>query len=73
MRVLVTGTECYLGCLLAPTLLSEGHDVTGLDTGYYKYGWLYNGVDQTPHTVVKDIRNVDTADLRANVDRFLNR
>jgi nucleoside-diphosphate-sugar epimerase len=64
MRVLVTGTEGYLGCLLAPTLLAEGHEVTGLDTGYYKYGWLYNGVDQTPHTVVRDIRNVKTADLR---------
>src|SRR5882757_2459895 len=64
MRILVTGTEGYLGCLLAPTLLAEGHEVTGLDTGYYKYGWLYNGVDQTPHTLVRDIRDVTTDDLR---------
>jgi len=64
MRVLVTGTEGYLGSLLAPTLLAEGHEVTGLDTGYYKYGWLYNGVGETPHTLVKDIRDVEADDLR---------
>ncbi len=36
MRILVTGTEGYLGCLLAPELMADGHDVVGLDTGYYK-------------------------------------
>lgn len=63
MRVLVTGTEGYLGSLLAPTLLSRGDDVTGLDTGYYRSGWLYNGVSATARTVVKDIRQVTARDL----------
>ncbi|NTW42578.1 MAG: SDR family oxidoreductase [Cellulomonadaceae bacterium] len=63
MRVLITGTEGYLGSLLAPTLMAEGHEVTGLDTGYYKNGWLYNGVRETPHTLVKDIRHVTPHDL----------
>jgi len=63
VRILVTGTEGYLGSLLAPTLLSRGDDVTGLDTGYYKNGWLYNGVHETPHTLVKDIRHVTPDDL----------
>ncbi len=63
MRILVTGTEGYLGSLLAPTLLGRGDDVTGLDTGYYKNGWLYNGVRETPHTLVKDIRHVTPDDL----------
>ncbi len=63
MRILVTGTEGYLGSLLAPTLLSRGDEVTGLDTGYYKNGWLYNGVHETPHTLVKDIRHVTPDDL----------
>lgn len=63
MRILVTGTEGYLGSLLAPTLLSRGDEVTGLDTGYYKNGWLYNGVPETPHTLVKDIRHVTPDDL----------
>nr|WP_221286505.1 SDR family oxidoreductase [Cellulomonas hominis] len=60
---MVTGTEGYLGSLLAPTLLGRGDDVTGLDTGYYKNGWLYNGVHETPHTLVKDIRHVTPDDL----------
>jgi len=63
VRILVTGTEGYLGSLLAPTLLSRGDEVTGLDTGYYKNGWLYNGVHETPHTLVKDIRHVTPDDL----------
>jgi nucleoside-diphosphate-sugar epimerase len=63
MKVLVTGTEGYLGCLLAPELLRAGHEVVGLDTGYYKYGWLYRGTDQTARTIDKDLRNVTVADL----------
>ena len=64
MKVLVTGTDGYLGCLLAPELVRDGHQVVGLDTGYYKAGWLYNGVDTTPLTLVKDLRHVTLDDLQ---------
>ncbi|OBA79571.1 NAD-dependent dehydratase [Mycobacterium sp. 1164966.3] len=70
MRVLVTGTEGYLGCLLAPLLLEDGHDVVGLDTGYYKAGWLCPGAlagsthGAEPATLVKDIRDVTVDGLR---------
>jgi nucleoside-diphosphate-sugar epimerase len=63
MRILVTGTEGYLGCLLAAELLRDGHDVVGVDTGFYKAGWLYDGVDATPRTLVKDIRHLSAEDL----------
>jgi nucleoside-diphosphate-sugar epimerase len=63
MKVLVTGTEGYLGCLLAPELLRRGHDVVGVDTGYYKAGWLFNGVDLSARTLVKDIRLLTREDL----------
>jgi nucleoside-diphosphate-sugar epimerase len=63
MRLLVTGTEGYLGSLLAPTLISEGHDVLGVDTGFYKVGWLYNGCKSTPRTLNKDIRSITAEDL----------
>ena len=63
MKILVTGTEGYLGSLLAPLLINEGHDVLGLDTGYYKSGWLYNTNSVTPKTLNKDLRRVTAEDL----------
>jgi nucleoside-diphosphate-sugar epimerase len=64
MKVLVTGTEGYLGSLLPPLLIERGHEVIGVDTGYYKVGWLYNGTEFTAKTLNKDIRNISTEDLQ---------
>lgn len=64
MRILVTGTEGYLGSVVAPLLVQRGHEVVGVDTGYYKAGWLYNGTSITPRTLNKDLRHVDADDLR---------
>jgi nucleoside-diphosphate-sugar epimerase len=63
MRILVTGTEGYLGSLLAPLLMREGHEVRAVDTGFYKSGWLYHGVSATPQTLNKDIRQITRDDL----------
>jgi nucleoside-diphosphate-sugar epimerase len=63
MKVLVTGTEGYLGSLLPPLLMEKGHEVLGVDTGYYKVGWLYNGTTVTAKTLNKDIRHITTEDL----------
>ena len=63
MRILVTGTEGYLGHVFAPTLLAAGHDVIGVDTGFYREAQLYRGVDTQAHTLFKDIRSVTVADL----------
>jgi nucleoside-diphosphate-sugar epimerase len=63
MKLLVTGTDGYLGCLLAPYLMAQGHEVVGVDTGYYRSGWLYNGLDQLPLTLTRDIRNLTIEDL----------
>ncbi|MBA8793246.1 nucleoside-diphosphate-sugar epimerase [Friedmanniella endophytica] len=71
MKILVTGTEGYLGSLLAPELIRDGHDVVAVDTGFYKNGWLYNGLDTTPLTLVKDIRHVTAEDF-AGVDAVVH-
>jgi nucleoside-diphosphate-sugar epimerase len=63
LRVVVTGTDGYLGTLVGPDLARRGHYVRGIDTGYYKVGWLYNGVDQSVETLAKDIRSVTADDL----------
>lgn len=64
MKILITGTEGYIGSLLAPFLLQRGHDVVGMDTGFYKVGWLYNGTNLTARAFNKDIRQVTGADLQ---------
>src|SRR5262245_14889521 len=57
MKVLVTGVDGYIGALLAPFLLDRGYDVVGLDTGFYRDGWLYNNRgSKFPQVVNKDIR-----------------
>jgi len=64
MKVFVTGTEGYLGCLFAPLLIKHGHEVTALDTGFYKSGWLYNGTAMTAKTITKDLRHITVEDLQ---------
>ena len=71
MRILVTGTDGYLGSLLAPLLMERGHQVVGVDTGFYREGWLYHGQERTPETLVKDLRRLEAHDL-AGVDAVVH-
>ena len=64
MKVFVTGTDGYLGIMLAGHLYQHGHAVTGCDTGFYRNGWLYNGTGYIPQTLSKDIRKVTVEDLK---------
>lgn len=63
MNILVTGADGYLGSLLTPKLMAMGHDVTGVDTGFYKSGHLYHSGGITPRTIVKDIRHLNARDI----------
>ena len=64
MNVLVTGIDGYIGSVLGPTLIQENFNVIGLDTGYYRNGWLHNsGFLQFPAVVNKDIRHINELDL----------
>ena len=63
MKVLVTGANGYLGFPLTQVLMERGFEVTGLDTNFYRSGWLYNGFLELPSVVTKDIRQVTETDL----------
>jgi nucleoside-diphosphate-sugar epimerase len=62
MRVLVTGNRGYIGSVLAPTVAAAGHDVVGLDTGYYEDCDFGEPPDDFP-TLEIDVRDVSAADL----------
>ena len=64
--ILVTGTEGYIGARLVAMLFDRGHDVVGLDTGYYRDGWLYSDnrhMTRGARTLYKDLRHVTVEDL----------
>ncbi len=49
---------------MAPVLLARGHEVVGLDAGYYHDGLLYDAGGPPVPVVVKDIRHVTATDMR---------
>ena len=64
MKVLVTGTGGYIGSILGPYLIKQGYEVKGLDTGFYRSGWLFNnGETIYPSYINKDLRDIELRDL----------
>ncbi len=63
MRVLFTGADGYIGALLGPYLLEHGEDAVGLDTGFYRQGWLFPMRGARPAVITKDIREITAQDL----------
>ncbi|HXG67316.1 MAG TPA: SDR family oxidoreductase [Blastocatellia bacterium] len=64
MKILVTGSEGYIGSLLIPVLRGRGHEVIGLDAGFYRAGRLYDGTESALKTIYKDARRICAEDLR---------
>lgn len=62
MRVLVTGNLGYIGSVLAPRLVTQGHDVVGLDSGFFKNCVVGQATQDVP-TIIRDIRDVTHEDV----------
>jgi nucleoside-diphosphate-sugar epimerase len=58
MRILYTGADGYIGAVLGPKLLDRGHEVTGIDTGLYRRGWLFDDGRTRPMVISKDVRQL---------------
>lgn len=62
MRVLVTGSQGYIGTVLGPMLKSAGHEVMGLDSDLYRSCTFGSAGPDIPF-VAKDVRDVEVSDL----------
>ncbi len=64
MKVLFTGADGYIGAVLGPKLLERGHQAVGLDTGFYRRGWLFDDHRTRPMVMTKDVRDITVEDLK---------
>jgi nucleoside-diphosphate-sugar epimerase len=64
MRVLVTGTDGFIGAQMGCYLKDRGHDVVGLDTGFYRDGWIYDSPPESLTKIRQDTRRVTEEMLR---------
>jgi nucleoside-diphosphate-sugar epimerase len=62
MRLLVTGCHGYIGSVLVPLLLAEGHRVVGLDSDFFVDCLLGPATPQIP-LIPCDLRDVQQGDL----------
>jgi nucleoside-diphosphate-sugar epimerase len=62
MKVLVTGSQGYIGSVLVPMLLEKGHDITGLDTDLYER-CTFTGTAPDVPIIKKDVREVQKHDV----------
>lgn len=63
MKVLVTGHEGYIGPVATHVLLDAGHEVVGLDTGYF-HECEFGGIGTPIPSMRKDVRDVTEEDLQ---------
>ena len=64
MKILVTGHAGYIGSVLVPVLQQAGHEVTGLDTGYFADSPARPPRPPPPPVLGGDVREVSASDLR---------
>ena len=62
MKVLVTGSQGYIGSVLVPMLLEKGHDITGLDSDLYER-CTFTGTAPDVPIIKKDVREVQKHDI----------
>ncbi len=70
MKILVTGSEGYIGSVLTKKLEELGHEVIGYDIGYYS-DCLISKTNEKFKKIKKDIRDIEAEDLN-QVDAIIH-
>ncbi len=71
MRVLVTGHKGFIGTVLVPIFLKDGHHVTGIDSDLYRRCTYGSGMPEIPE-IIKDVRDVEESDLDQDFDAIVH-
>jgi nucleoside-diphosphate-sugar epimerase len=62
MRILVSGHKGYIGAVMTPMLIAEGHEVVGLDSDLFEHS-TFGDLMLEVASIRKDIRDVEAADI----------
>jgi nucleoside-diphosphate-sugar epimerase len=62
MKVLITGSRGYIGTVMAPMMVSAGHDVVGVDADFYRRS-TFGDWSEAIRTIPKDVRALEARDL----------
>lgn len=63
MKILVTGSEGYIGSVLMPLLKEKGHEICGYDICFYKKGIILENILEDYPLIRKDIRDIKLSDV----------
>jgi nucleoside-diphosphate-sugar epimerase len=63
MKILVTGHDGYIGSIMVPMLIAQGHEVIGIDTKFYEKCIFGEHIVKIIETR-KDIRDIKKSDLK---------
>lgn len=61
MNIFITGIDGYIGSVLRRTLQARGHNVAGIDTGYYQDG---KSISSSQNIIHDDIRNITESQIQ---------
>lgn len=62
MRILVTGHLGYIGTVLTPMLIADGHEVVGMDSDLFRASTFGDGLPAVPN-IEKDVREAVAGDF----------
>jgi nucleoside-diphosphate-sugar epimerase len=65
-KILITGSEGYIGSFLTSFLKKKNYNILGIDIGFFRNCYLYKD-KKKQETIYKDVRNITESDLK-NID-----